>query len=382
LAGVVDALRRDVTLTVFCRDEGSGLRRVPPSRISDAMFYVPLVRGLRDWHVLITESHFDRHVARRLPHSDVFHGVAGQCAESLAAARSLGSPTLLDALNPHIHHYAEHDRRECRRLGIRASVHPRLEARIEREYAQSDLIRVESEFARATFLERGVPAERVVAIQPPIDALRFRPRPPPEDAFRACFIGLFYPWKGFHYLIEAFNRLNRPGAELLLWGGIGHPTIRRYLERQVAHNPAIRLGAGDLHVTGHDRLFARMSVLVHPSLADGWAYVVSEAMASGVPVIVTAYTGASEVVDDGVNGYVVPPGDSGAIADRLDHLARNRPLLERMGIAARRTAERLTPKRFSERYRALITSTAHGNAEGSSDGPEPRSGKARLRSGP
>jgi glycosyltransferase involved in cell wall biosynthesis len=92
-----------------------------------------------------------------------------------------------------------------------------------------------------------------------------------------------------------------------------------------------------------------MSVLVHPSLADGFSYAVAEAMACGLPVIVSDNTGAADLVEDGVQGYVVPTGDAHAIAERLHHLHSHPELLAQMGARARETIRRsLTLERFRQ----------------------------------
>jgi glycosyltransferase involved in cell wall biosynthesis len=78
-------------------------------------------------------------------------------------------------------------------------------------------------------------------------------------------------------------------------------------------------------------------VLVHPSLSEGFGYVVAEAMASGLPVIVTKNTGSADLVVDGRNGYVVPAGDPQAIRERLAYLVSHPAVVRDMGRAARET---------------------------------------------
>ncbi|HSP79372.1 MAG TPA: glycosyltransferase, partial [Myxococcaceae bacterium] len=103
----------------------------------------------------------------------------------------------------------------------------------------------------------------------------------------------------------------------------------------------------EVRQVGYGEVYARTHVLVHPSLADGFSYAVVEAMASGVPVIVTDNTGAADLVEDGVNGYIVPTADPHALRERLEHLHQHPELLPRMGARARETVERiLTPENF------------------------------------
>ena len=185
---------------------------------------------------------------------------------------------------------------------------------------------------------------------PPVKPDEFTPAVFSEPKFRVCFVGLFEPVKGFHYLIEAFRKLNVADAELVLWGASGWRPIPNYLAEQSTLDPRIVIRtAADVRSEGYENVYGKSSVLVHPSLGDGFAYVVTEAMASGIPVIVTRTTGATELVIDGKNGYVVPPRDSEAILERLNHLANSPSLLREMGRAARQTVGGLNMDRFRGR---------------------------------
>ncbi|PYS16327.1 MAG: hypothetical protein DMG15_02540 [Acidobacteria bacterium] len=128
------------------------------------------------------------------------------------------------------------------------------------------------------------------------------------------------------------------------------PFENNYLAEQSRLDPRIVIRtARDIRSEGYENVYGKSSVLVHPSLGDGFAYVVTEAMASGIPVIVTQTTGAAELVIDGKNGYVVPPRDSEAILERLMHLANSPSLLREMGRAARQTMSGLNMDRFRGR---------------------------------
>ncbi len=91
---------------------------------------------------------------------------------------------------------------------------------------------------------------------------------------------------------------------------------------------------------GVERFYAAADVFLYPTLYDTFGMVVAEAMASGLPVITTASAGASELIEDGVNGIVVPSiTDGDALAAALERLARDPGLRERLGAAARRRVE-------------------------------------------
>jgi glycosyltransferase involved in cell wall biosynthesis len=353
---VADALAGHFELTGFAREPQGrpGFTRVPQAASARILEKVPILRRRRDWQVLIEETSFDRRVAPRLKPASMFHGVAGQSALSLRRAAAMESATIVDALNPHVDHFAVHDERECAWFGVRPLVHPRLRGRMRAEYELADVVRVESQFSRRTFVEHGHPEERVVAIPPAVDPSRFEAADFGGPTFRVLFVGLFQPWKGFRYLVDAFERAQIPDSELILWGGVGSRAIKRYLAAVTQRNPAIKVSGGNLRDLGYRHAYGGASVLAHPSLAEGWGYAVTEAMASGLPVIVTSWTGASEAVEEGRNGYIVPPADVDALAERLVHLARHPALLRELGQHARKTACARTPRDFAADYRALV----------------------------
>jgi glycosyltransferase involved in cell wall biosynthesis len=170
---------------------------------------------------------------------------------------------------------------------------------------------------------------------------------------------LIEPWKGFHYLVEAFGAVKMRDSELVLWGGPGSRAVNQYLREQMARNPAVKVRT-DMNQVGYGAVYAKSNVLVLPSLSDGFGFVVAEAMASGVPVIVTPNTGAADLVVDGKNGFIVPTRDRDAISDRLLYLAQNPAVLRQMGRAARATAQTLTFERFRRHYIPLLESLVSG----------------------
>jgi glycosyltransferase involved in cell wall biosynthesis len=100
-----------------------------------------------------------------------------------------------------------------------------------------------------------------------------------------------------------------------------------------------------------------------PSLSEGISNAVLEAMAAGLPVVVTECGGMREVVDDGVDGFVVPVGDRAALAERVVALARDEGLRRRVGAAAAARARRefdisRQVAVFDRAYRSLLGAPA------------------------
>lgn len=347
-----DLARSRFEVRVFSRDadEPGANISVPEPRLSRWISSVPVLRRRRDWLGYVSDASFDAYVAAHLDPVDLFQAPTGQCDESLVRARKLGCKTLLDVVTLHVDEFGAVQDRECAKFGIRVATNARARARARREYETAEVIRVMSNPARETFLSRGFDGDKIVVVSPYFAVDEFVQAQFDEPVFRVSFVGLIEPWKGFHYLIDAYSRLALAESELVLWGGPGSRPVSQYLAEKTASDPSIRVAPVEVRTYGYDKVYARSSVLVQPSMADGFGFVVAEAMASGIPVVVTDRTGGADLVTDGVNGYVVPAGDVDAIAARLEHLAAHPALVRTMGAAARDAASQFTFERSSEQY--------------------------------
>jgi len=200
-----------------------------------------------------------------------------------------------------------------------------------------------------------------LVIPPGVDIDRFRPAAAGDPAARAVTrkqfglpeteplilgVSRLVPRKGFDVLIDAVARLQRRFAVHLALAGSGRDRDR--LARR-----AVRAGLGErFHllgrvpdedlaaVYGSADVFAMCCRERWAGLeAEGFGIVFLEAAASGVPAVAGRSGGAWEAVDDGTTGFVVDPGDAGAVAGALDRLLADPDLRRRMGTAARERAE-------------------------------------------
>lgn len=195
------------------------------------------------------------------------------------------------------------------------------------EYRLADLLVVLSETAANTFRARGFPEEKLFYLPRGADVERFKPGQRPAK-FRAIFSGALIKRKGIHHLLEAWHRLDLPEAELWLVGSV-HDESKPFLKRFWRDNIRI-IG----FVGNPEAYLSQSSVHVFPSQWEGSAKVTYEAAACALPQITTREAG--DVVRDGVEGFIVQPGDVDAIAARVEHLYRHPEVVERMGNAARR----------------------------------------------
>jgi glycosyltransferase involved in cell wall biosynthesis len=150
---------------------------------------------------------------------------------------------------------------------------------------------------------------------------------------------MHHPVKGQTDLLVAFREVLRwhPGARLVLVGdGVRRPLLERM---------ARELGVAErAHFLGYRRdvpaLLSRAALSVSASHAEGLSNAILEAMASRLPVVATAVGGTPELVRDGVNGLLVPPGSPGALARRMSEALADPTRARRMGERGRRVVER------------------------------------------
>jgi glycosyltransferase involved in cell wall biosynthesis len=183
-----------------------------------------------------------------------------------------------------------------------------------REYELADVIFVSSEYQRSSFLEFGVDSKKLIRID-----LRAHPRftkrasAPSPATFNIAHIGRFDLIKGMPVLLDAFSAAAPSDWRLALMGQFSSHGLRKYVQARVDADERISL----MEYGDPWRVLESAHVFVHPTYEDGFGYAPMEALATGVPVIVTDQTGMSEFVQEGVNGSVVPAGDVAALADQL-----------------------------------------------------------------
>ncbi len=286
--------------------------------------YTP-VRFSPGWKNGLNGDLFDRAVAARLVAPvAAYTGFGGQSLHSFRRARRLGATELtLQAANSHVDHVARRHAEAIRRWPLESSWLNAAQRRKTRaEYDAADVIDCCSWYTWESLVAAGVGESKLrrLDLRP---AERFRPAAaaarPADGVFRVVYVGSLSVMKGVPLLIEAFDRLALKDAELTLVGGWGTGGMKRYVRAALARNPRVRVSPGDPlpHLHAAD-------VCVHPTYEDGFAYAPMEAMAAGVPVVVTEDTGMKEHVREGETGYVVPTGDVDAVVQRLEHLAGRR----------------------------------------------------------
>jgi glycosyltransferase involved in cell wall biosynthesis len=317
-------------------------------RTGDAL----LSAGAAAWTDFAACRLFDRWTARELREmsADAVLACEISALATFRAARRLGMATFLDA--PSIHHAAQdrlHGTADPPRL------HRRIVALKDEEIALADHVLTVSELARRTYVEAGVPAEKVHAVPLGADLELFSPDGAGrrQDApFTFLFSGATIRRKGFDLLLEAFGRAaGESGARLRIVGprgDLGHLLDGRALDHVEFLGPRTQPElAAELR---------RADVLVLPSRNDSYGMVVAEALASGTPVLISEMVGAKDLVIEGQTGWTVPVEDVSALADRMAWCLGHPEAVRAMGLDCRRAAEAATWPAYHRRFAELVRS--------------------------
>ena len=156
------------------------------------------------------------------------------------------------------------------------------------------------------------------------------------------YAGVLIPGKGVHHLVRAFANVASefPEVRLEIVGRDENPDYAKELRREV-----VRLGldgrvffVGEVSQVELAKRMRQACVFVLPSLSEGLGRVAVEAMATGTPVIGSCLGGIPEMVQDGLTGFLVPPGDEEALAERLRWVLEHPEEAEVMGYRAREFA--------------------------------------------
>jgi len=198
------------------------------------------------------------------------------------------------------------------------------------------------------------PPDRIEVIHNGVDTERFHPNRgvPPEGPPLVVNIGRMVQQKNQDLFLDAAAELHRSMPEVRFMI-VGDGPLRAHLEQRAAGLglSSVLSFPGERRDT--DEILRRASLFWLTSRWEGMPNVVLEAMASGVPVIATDVGGTRELIDDGVEGHIVAPGDRTAIVERARALLQDTSRREDAAGAARRRAETFSPDEMARRFEDL-----------------------------
>ncbi len=275
----------------------------------------PANRDLFRWQ----DAGFDRWVGSALEPCDFLHGIPGQCSEAFRAAKRLGAKTVLNHATGPVRQWVGKMRPEYEAGGRDIEKEtPYDAAYFEREleeYALADFHCVASTLVRDQLVEERIAAEKIAVVPYGAEGAIFHNSGTARNGgFRILFAGMAGLRKGIPTLLEAAAGFGGGNATMEFFGDV-LPEVERALE-QYSGNVPLKLHGS----VSQERLaqeFRQGSVLVLPSLEEGFGLVVVQALACGLPVIVSEAVGAKDLIQHRVNGSIVPVKDVAALASEL-----------------------------------------------------------------
>jgi glycosyltransferase involved in cell wall biosynthesis len=319
---------------------------------------------------LQTDSAFAAAVARlELPPHQVFFGYSYASLESLQAEKARGEMTILDQIDPGPAHFqvvaaevAHHPELAGPPLAFPAAYYERN----RREWELADVIVVNSEWSREAIVSDGADPAKIEVLPLAFEAAQGATTGrrdnksmgarsvvsghvvggPRSSPLRVLFLGQVSVGKGIHYLMEAAKLLGRERIHFDVVGPIGIlPGAVASAQRNMTFHGAV----------SRDRAaewYRQSDVFILPTLSDGFALTQLEALAYGLPVIVTPNCG--RVVENGKTGFIIPPRDAKALAEAILRFLHNPGLTIEMGLHCREAAKAYSVEAYGTKLVGII----------------------------
>ncbi|MBN1353349.1 MAG: glycosyltransferase family 4 protein [Candidatus Omnitrophica bacterium] len=312
--------------------------------------------------VCARDALFDNFVAKtQLADCKIFWGFQGSCLRSLEAAGKRKITAIAEFSNAHVTaaiRILEEEKIKNPEWAdsINNLYFPKWYIeRLKKEPLAADWCVVESEFAKKTLEEAGISSGKILVLPLGTDMKKFAfKRREIKKPFQILFVGGVGQRKGIKYLLDAYEKIKSENTKLKIIGPV------------IGSGSAFRRRSDLYEYMGtlpHEEIVRQMhesDVLVLPSLVEGFGLVITEAMATGMPVIASRYSGAPEIIREGCDGFIIEPRDVNGMAARLEELAMRMEKTVEMGNNARERAEEFSWEKHTVRLRNILSYIENG----------------------
>ena len=298
---------------------------------------------------------FDKRVRSKIKQdSDIFVGFSSSCLHTIRSLQSKATKIIVENGSTHAVFQEEILEEEYALHGLCYVSDAMMIEKKCQEYTLADYISVPSRFAENSFLRQGLSAKKIIRVPYGVDTQKFYSLPKFDSQFRIIFCGNVNMRKGIIYLLKAFYELKLPRAELYIIGPVSIE-VHMFIKKYQTHNIVL---AGSFRENKLVHEYTKGDVFCLPSIEEGLALVLLQAMACGLPVICTTHTGGSDIICDEQEGFVLPIRDVDALKEKIVLLYEDKVLRRDMGQQAQKTIlEKFTWAHYGEKmiaaYRAL-----------------------------
>ena len=264
---------------------------------------------------------FDRKISKIIDKNiDVFYGNGGMCLNTF---NSLSSNTLkvFHSASMHIHS----KKKLLINIGYDENkiVNPLMEEKYIKEIDSADYVVCTSDHTYDSYIENGISENKLILNHSGIDVHRFKYDEKFEifdDKFRFLFVGNFSLRKGAIKLLEAYKKIRNKNTELIIAGTIDF-TIKEKFHNYLKEKDIIYIGKVDNRKLY--QLYSKCHLLCLPAIEEGFAKVLGEAMASGLPILCSKNSGGSHFIENRSHGAVLDNLNIDYIADHLIKFSKN-----------------------------------------------------------
>jgi glycosyltransferase involved in cell wall biosynthesis len=306
-------------------------------------------------------NRYEKFATKHALEARCFWGWSNHHLDAFRKAKAHRIPIILETGSTHAVWQQEIVAAEYGRHGVTFSAHydPFLIERCVKEYEIADRICVPSHFVASTFHKFGVTPEKI-AINPfGADiafwngALASQGKETGPRVF--IYVAQVMLRKGIAYLLKASQQLKQDAHELWLVGGVDPDS--RSLMQSVPDNVKLLGRKNHLEIR---ELYKRAHVSVLPSLEEGMARSLLEAMAAGLPIIATEETGITDIMVDQQDGCLVPSSDANQLAIAMQEAISNPELVWQRGQSAARRVAPFTWEAYGKRAAEFLTDFMEG----------------------
>lgn len=264
---------------------------------------------------------------------DVIHAIMGFGIHGFRHASSKNALKVVDCPNSHPVTYRGFWQRECDLWcpGEKVPIPRRFFRRMTQELEMADMILCPSVFVKETMLLNGIPESKCFVNPFGLDSQLFKSRFIVPTTPKFICVGTICLRKGYQYLFRAFELVKKviPNAELICVGD-----YKRDFAKEKPKWDGLFTHIPHVDHTTLAGLLQKCTAFVFPSQEEGFARVISEAMGAGLPIIASHESGATTLVHDGIEGFIVRGRDPQHIADAMIRVALDPELNLKMGKAA------------------------------------------------
>lgn len=269
----------------------------------------------KDW-INLDVNTLDNYVASKLKEPTILVALSCSGFKSGKINQSRGGIHICDRGSSHIEFQNEILKEEYEKWGLDfVGTDERIIQRELAEYEAADFITIPSQFVYNSFLEKGIPAEKLRKISYGANLSRFSKISQPDNTvFSVLWVGQVSVRKGFLYALEAFLQLKTVNKKFTVIGHI-EPVVKELLKNKSLENVCFLGNVPNNELVNY---YNSHHVFVLTSLEEGLAMVQGEALASGCPIIATPNSGCEDLIEDGKEGFVVPIRNVQAVKEAFE----------------------------------------------------------------